>query len=183
MTEKTFNLTAKCDKEFEVIEYIVYMELHEKINVKASKYYKNETDGSIIIELKKRNYGRWPRLFTNTDDEGIKPGRPLLWKEKFLQFEEEIYRWLEDAGTPDIEDDYEKMVMHALKRKPKPREQPEFKLEDGPELEVKDVTDEIKTGDITEQMRKQWKKGNLKDQLFNPSKFAGHFNVEEEAKR
>jgi len=67
-----------------------------------------------------------------------------------------------ESGRAPPPDHFEKLVAHALKRELK-YEQPEMKFEKGPEIETKDVTDQIKAVDVTEEMRMQFDSGSLKD--------------------
>ena len=60
MTDTSLNLTAKCRKDHETQFFSIPLKLVDKINVKESEWKKNDTDGTIQLELKKQMYGRWP---------------------------------------------------------------------------------------------------------------------------
>lgn len=95
-TEKSFNLTAKCRKDHETTFFMLSLSLFDKIDAKASNWTKNATDDTIEIILKKKMYGRWPKLFTNTGDDD-KPGKALLWVSKHLEFEPTLVKWKDNS--------------------------------------------------------------------------------------
>ena len=92
----------------------------------------------------KQNWGRWPKLFKNTEGD-TKPQKELLWVDKHLEHEDNLIKWRNDNEQKQRFDDYDKLVTIALKW--------EFPEEEPLRIEAVNNTEEImKPVEVTEDM-------------------------------
>lgn len=159
ITENFLNLTAKCRRPEETVMFKLDIQFMEKVSVKKSKWEKQSL-GRIIITLnKKAKPKRWGRLFMNAEN----PPKNFLWTEKHDLYEEELnHHALQYREEPDDYDEYDHFVAKAKGIELETK----FKMKEGPKIETKDVTDEIKMVDMTEEMRHKFKGVNMRDQLL-----------------
>ena len=171
ITEKHLNLTAKCRRGDDTIHYNLHLNLFDNINVTASSWEK-QSMGRIYIHLKKKiRPNRWSKLYLNDDDD--KPGRVMLWKEYHDKYEKSLENYAKQFR--EDEKDYDAFDYFVAREQGRDLE-PNFKMTKtetfqtqgkGEVGEILDVTDQIQTVDVTDEMRARFESPGFRERLMN----------------